>query len=142
MAWVLSGKDAERLFGIKSKSESKYKNQKTFAFGKEFASLLEANRYGELLMLERAGEISELKTQVPFELIPAKREPDKKGPRGGIIKGKVIEQAVIYKADFVYKDKSGNTIVEDTKGVKTKDYRLKKKLMLHVHGIRIKEVTE
>ena len=142
MAWILSGKDAERLFGIKAKKEPKYKNQKVVAFGKEFDSQLEANRYGELLMMERAGEISKLQTQVPFELIPAKREPDKKGPRGGVIKGNVIERAVIYKADFVYKDKHGNKVVEDTKGVKTKDYRLKKKLMLHVHGIRIKEVTE
>lgn len=142
MAWILSEKDAERLFGIKKNKEPKYKNQKVVAFDKEFPSILEANRYGELLMLQKAGEITDLKTQVPFVLIPEKREPAIVGRRGGIKKGKLIERGIIYVADFVYKDKYGNKVVEDTKGVKTKDYKLKRKLMLHVHGIRIKEVTE
>ena len=64
------------------------------------------------------------------------------GPRGGVKPGKVIERAVCYVADFVYKDTEGNTVVEDTKGVKTPDYTIKRKLMLYIHKIRIKEVTE
>lgn len=121
---------------------NKYKNQKVTYMGIEFDSLLEANRYGELVLMQRAGEISELRRQVEYELIPSQREPDTVGPRGGIKKGKVIERAVCYVADFVYKDKHGNTVVEDTKGVKTPDYTIKRKLMLWIHKIRIKEITE
>ena len=122
--------------------KSKYKNQKVTYMGIEFDSQLEANRYGELVLMQRAGEISELRRQVEYELIPSQREPDTVGPRGGIKPGKVIERAVYYIADFVYKDKQGNTVVEDTKGVKTPDYTIKRKLMLWIHKIRIKEVTE
>ena len=100
------------------------------------------NRYGELVLMQRAGEISELRRQVEYELIPSQREPDTVGPRGGRKPGKVIERAVYYIADFVYKDKQGNTVVEDTKGVKTPDYTIKRKLMLWIHKIQIKEVTE
>ena len=123
-------------------AETKYKNQKVTYMGIEFDSQLEANRYGELVLMQRAGEITDLCRQVEYELIPSQREPDTVGPRGGIKKGKVIERAVCYVADFVYKDKHGNTVVEDTKGVKTPDYTIKRKLMLWVHKIRIKEVTE
>ena len=80
--------------------------------------------------MQRSGLISNLREQVPFELIPNQRGPD----------GKVIERALIYKADFVYTDTDGSTIVEDTKGFRTKEYIIKRKLMLFVHGIRIKEV--
>ncbi len=121
---------------------NKYKNQKVLYMGIEFDSQLEANRYGELVLMQRAGEISELRRQVEYELIPSQREPDTVGPRGGIKKGKVIERAVCYIADFVYKDKQGNTVVEDTKGVITPDYTIKRKLMLWIHKIRITEVTE
>lgn len=55
------------------------------------------------------------------------------------IGAKIVERAVKYKADFVYKE-NGETVVEDTKGVKTKDYIIKRKLMLWVHGISIREV--
>ena len=73
-------------------------------------------------------------------LIPAQREPDIIGPKGGRKPGKLLEHEVSYIADFVYKDKDGNQIVEDTKGFKTKDYELKRKMMLYFHGIRIREV--
>jgi hypothetical protein len=76
---------------------------------------------------------------VEFELIPAQREPDRVGVRGGKIKGKTIEQAVKYVADFVYTE-NGKRVVEDTKGFRTKDYIIKRKLMLWVHGIKIREV--
>lgn len=122
--------------------DNKYKNQKVVFMGIEFDSQLEANRYADLVLMQRAGEISELRRQVEYELIPSQREPDTVGPRGGVKPGKVIERAVYYIADFVYKDKQGNTVVEDTKGVKTPDYTIKRKLMLWIHKIRIKEITE
>ena len=91
-------------------------------------------------ILEKAGAISDLRTQVKFVLIPAQREPDTVGVRGGVKKGKVIEREVDYIADFVYKNSSGDTVVEDTKGFRTKDYVLKRKMMLFFHGIRIVEI--
>jgi hypothetical protein len=108
-----------------------------------FDSRREARRYTELKSLERAGKIKDLNMQVPFELIPAQRESDTIGKRGGKIKGKVLERAIVYKADFTYYELVDDTwkyVVEDVKGVKTKDYILKRKMMLFFHGIRIKEV--
>lgn len=123
-------------------STNKYYARKVEVDGITFDSHKEANRYQELKILERAGEITDLQMQVPFELIPAQREPDTYGVRGGVRRGKVIEHSVVYYADFVYKDKHGNTVVEDTKSkyTKTKDYKIKRKLMLYFFGIRIKEV--
>lgn len=121
-------------------TQNKYGNRKVTYLGIEFDSMKEANRYAALLMLQRAGEISELKTQVPFELVPAQFEPDTVGPRGGIRRGACIEKAVSYVADFVYKDKQGQTVVEDTKGFRTADYIIKRKLMLYVHKIKILEI--
>ena len=92
------------------------------------------------MLLERAKEIKDLKRQVKFELVPTQREPDAIGKRGGIHKGKVIENGVNYIADFVYTDcRSGEIVVEDSKGMRTKDYIIKRKLMLWIHGIRILE---
>jgi hypothetical protein len=119
---------------------SKYGSKKVEVDGITFDSKKEAKRYQELRLLEKAGEISYLAMQVKFVLIPTQREPDTIGARGGIHKGKVIEKECAYIADFVYIDKEGNTCVEDTKGFKTKDYIIKRKLMLRVHNIRIKEV--
>lgn len=105
-----------------------------------FDSKKEARRYQELLLMQRAGKISGLQRQVAFELIPAQREPDQSGPRGGVIRGKTIERPVKYVADFVYFDRStGEKVIEDTKGVKTPEYIIKRKLMLYLKGYRIKE---
>ena len=120
-------------------TKNKYGNRKIVHGGESFDSQKEYRRYCELLLLQRAGAITELQRQVPFELIPAQREPDTVGKRGGAIKGKVIEKAVNYFADFVY-TQDGKTVVEDTKGVKTKDYIIKRKLMLYVYNIKIREV--
>ena len=91
-------------------------------------------------MLERVGEIKDLKRQVKFELVPTQREPDTIGKRGGIHKGKVIESGINYVADFVYTDcRSGEQVVEDAKGMRTEKYIIKRKLMLWIHGIRILE---
>ena len=120
---------------MKNKDHSK----KITRNGITFDSLKEYRRFCELSLLEKAGAITDLKRQVEFVLIPAQREPDTKGVRGGIIKGKVIEHKCSYVADFVYTE-NGKTIVEDTKGFRTKDYILKRKMMLYFHGIRIREI--
>lgn len=120
-------------------SRSKYRSKKITVNGITYDSKKEMRRHLELLEMERKGEIKDLRRQVKFVLIPAKREPDTIGPRGGVKKGKLLEHECSYVADFVY-ETNGERIVEDTKGFRTKDYILKRKLMLWVHGIRIKEV--
>ena len=93
-----------------------------------FDSIKEYRRFCELSLLERAGEITGLERQTPFELIPTQR-----------INGKVVERACTYKADFTYYLTDGTWVVEDTKGYKTPEYKIKRKLLLRVYGIRIKE---
>ena len=115
----------------------KYGNKKVIVDGITFDSKREANRYCELKLLKKAGKISKLELQKEFVLIP----PQYEKLEGRKTIGKCLERAVKYKADFVYVDnESGKKIVEDTKGMRTKDYIIKRKLMLYVHGIRIKEV--
>ena len=118
---------------------SKYHSQKVVADGEVFDSRKECRRCQELKLLEKAGEITDLRRQVPFEIIPDQREPDRIGPRGGRKKGRIIERKAVYIADFVYNDRSGQEVVEDCKGMRTKDYIIKRKLMLYKFGIRIKE---
>jgi hypothetical protein len=125
--------------------KSKYYNVKTrTSDGLVFDSTKEARRWEQLLILQKAGKITELRRQVPYELLPNQYESYPRYSKTGkrIKDGhRLIERKVEYVADFVYTDaERGETIVEDTKGVKTKDYILKRKLMLLVHGIRIKEV--
>lgn len=110
---------------------SKYGAKKVTYDGKTFDSQKEAQRYAELRLLERGKVISDLRWQVKFDLLPVQKGAD----------GKVIERAVSYVADFTYVDKrTGEFIVEDAKGMKTKEYILKRKMMLYFHGIRIMEV--
>lgn len=110
---------------------NKYGARKISLGGMTFDSEKEFNRWSELSLLQRGKEITDLKRQERFELIPAQYDEA----------GRLIERPVHYVADFVYIDKrSGETVVEDTKGFKTKDYIIKRKLMLHVHKIRIREV--
>ena len=90
--------------------------------GQVFDSVKEYHRWGCLRLLERAGKITDLKRQVKFELIP-KQEG---------------ERACYYIADFTYME-NGELVVEDCKGFKTDVYKIKKKLMLMEHGIRIRE---
>ena len=118
---------------------NKYHAQKCCVGGEVFDSKKEMRRYQELIILEKAGEISELKRQVKYLLIPAQRETVMK--KGVPKPGKVIEREVAYRADFVYYDnKTKEVVVEDSKGMKTTDYVIKRKLMLYVHGIRVREV--
>lgn len=110
---------------------NKYHARKVTVDGIAFDSVKEANRWCELKLLEKAGEIYDLQRQVPFIVIPVQKDE----------KGKVIEREVKYIADFVYKEKGTmRRTVEDAKGVRTKEYILKRKLMLYRNGIRIKEV--
>lgn len=124
---------------------SKYYNIKTRALdGTVFDSHKEARRWDELLLLQRAGKITELRRQVEYDLIPAQYEAYERYGKGGqrLKDGvRLLERKVCYVADFVYTDvETGENIVEDAKGVRTKDYILKRKLMLAVHSIRIREV--
>ena len=123
---------------------NKYNAKKVSVDGIEFDSKKEARRYQELLLLQKAGEIYMLERQKVYELLPAQREPDAVGKRGGVIKGKLLERAVEYVADFVYTDKNGKTVVEDVKGFREGGayavFVLKRKLMLYRYGIKIIEV--
>ena len=119
--------------------KSKYHSRKIERDGMTFDSIKEWRRWVELSLLEKAGTITGLERQVKFVLIPAQREPDTIGKRGGVKKGKTIEKECAYIADFVYHE-NGEKVVEDVKGFKTKDYILKRKMMLYFHGIRIREV--
>ena len=99
----------------------KYLNRKTTVDGITFDSAKEARRYGELKLLERAGQITGLEIQPSFRL--------------------VVNNCLIctYRADFTYQDAAKARIVEDCKGYATPVYKLKKKLMLAVHGVQILE---
>lgn len=108
--------------------QNKYNARKVTLCGETFDSQRECNRYCELAMLQKAGAISGLQRQVRYELIPAQK-----------IGGKTVERATAYIADFVY-DEDGRTVVEDVKGVRTPEYKIKRKLMLWRNGIRVREV--
>ena len=123
--------------------KSKYNSRKITRDGITFDSVKEYRRWYELFLLEKAGQITELQRQVKYVLIPAQQETyhrysEKTGKRltDGV---RTLEQECSYIADFVYK-LNGETIVEDTKGFRTPDYIIKRKLMLFIHKIRIKEV--
>ena len=121
------------------RAKSKYHNRKITRDGVTFDSRKEFRRYEELQLLQQAGEIANLRRQVKFVLIPTQREPSKIGTRGGVKQGKLLERECAYIADFVYTE-NGKIVVEDTKGLRTKDYIIKRKLMLYVHNIRVREV--
>ena len=126
-------------------SGNKYNARKIVIDGQEFDSRKEANRWQELRMLQRAGVISDLRRQVKFVLIPAQYEDSTEVYQRGANKGKpkrgkLLEHECAYIADFVYRVvETDRTAVEDTKGFRTKDYIIKRKLMLYLKGYRIKE---
>ena len=100
---------------------SKYRAKPVFVEGRRYASQREYKRFWELEQLEKAGKISDLRFQVAFSI-------DIFGVH-----------VCTYKADYVYVQ-DGHEVVVDAKGVRTKEYKLKKKLMWAVHGIVIQEV--
>ena len=116
---------------------SKYHSRKVTINGITFDSGREARRYRELELLQRAGQISDLRLQVPFELIPAQYAPSEqlitRGPHKGEPKrGRCIERACTYIADFVYIE-GGKLIAEDAKGMRTKEYIIKRKLFRYLY---------
>lgn len=119
---------------------NKYHAYKCKVGDEVFNSRKELHRYEELCLLEKTGHIKNLRREVKYILIPAQREVIWKNGRPK--QGKVIERECSYIADFVYEE-NGQTVVEDVKGgnaTKTDKYIIKRKLMLYVHGIRIREV--
>jgi hypothetical protein len=119
---------------------SKYRAKKTVIDGICFDSKKEATRYMFLRDSLKRGDISDLQMQVKYVLIPAQYEHDRTGKVCGKIKGRLLERECSYYADFQYRDKDGNLIVEDVKGMRLPAYKIKRKMMLYFHGIRITEV--
>lgn len=128
-----------RMFHVKQRHGSKYGARRCVVAGIGFDSKKEARRYLVLRDRERAGEISGLELQRKFVLIPAQRGPSTYTKTGKERPGKVLEREVAYVADFCYEE-AGELVVEDTKGVRTPEYVIKRKLMLWVHGIAIREI--
>lgn len=100
--------------------KAKYGNKKVVIDGIKFDSKREAQRYGALQLMLKAGLISNLRLQVPYQIT---------------VNGKKVCR---YVADFVYSE-NGKEVVEDVKGMKTPVYNLKKKLMEAVFGVVIFE---
>ncbi len=107
----------------------KYRNVPTTVGNEKFHSKREADRYGDLQILERSGVIGELRRQVKYLLIPRQNDAN----------GKCLFRAVTYTADFVYVE-AGKTVVEDAKGYPNDRWPMKKALMFWVHGILVREV--
>jgi hypothetical protein len=102
----------------------KYRNKPTVSAGIKFDSKKEAQRHQQLLLLERNGELRNLRLQVSYNLV---------------VEGKLIAK---YRADFVYEELRKGVwlpVVEDVKGVRTPVYRLKKILLRAIYGIEIRE---
>lgn len=109
------------------RSRNKYRNNPIIIDGIRFDSTKEGHRWCELQTLQKAGVISDLQRQVAYELQPA-----------FYFQGKKI-RPIQYVADFVYNE-GNERIVEDVKGVKTQEYKMKKKMMQYIYGIDIHEV--
>lgn len=109
---------------------NKFGNKTKVVDGINFQSIREAERYKQLKIAEKCGAIKNLEMQKKFVLLPAQ-----------YIDKKCVEKSVSYYADFYYYDTYLNEYVcEDVKGVKTKEYILKRKMMLYFYKIRIVEV--
>lgn len=108
--------------------QNKYRNKKVQYDEMTFDSKKEYSYYLKYKLMEQAGEIKDLKMQVPFTLIETFKLQDK------------TYRKTIYKADFTFIDKEGKYHVIDVKGIRTDVYKLKKKLMAWKYGIEIEEV--
>lgn len=152
----------------------------TFIMG--FDSVSEYRRWKDLRRMEQAGTISDLRRQVPYELVPQQFEMEQTGTKKRkvyfinahqfyrkydavrhakdngfkvsdiavveeevpVLKKRIIENALVYTADFVYIDEDGNEVVEDVKSDytrKEKDYVIRRKLMLFLKHIKIREIV-
>lgn len=104
--------------------QNKYSARKTVCgSGHTHDSRREAVRCNELHLMQRAGEISDLRVQVAYDLIPSMKYEDMPN-----------ERSVKYIADFVY-TKDGKTIIEDTKGMQTPAYIIKRKLLKKLYCV-------
>lgn len=110
---------------MKQVLRSKYNAQPTTVDSIRFASKAEARRYAELKLLERIGDVTELKCHPRFPMVV-----------NGV-------KVCVYEADFSYRDRAGVLVVEDVKSrpTMTPQYKLKKNLLLALHGIAVREVT-
>ena len=122
----------------KSDKPGKYHSRKCTATLPEsgrqisFDSEREARRFGELRMLLRCGQIRDLRLQVNFTLQEGYTTADGERVR-----------PIVYRADFTYRERTGDgwcPVVEDVKGVRTKEYNMKRKMMLEKFGVKIREV--
>ena len=121
--------------------KAKYGSKKVTYDGIEFDSKKEMYRYITLKIKQADGLISDLRLQVPFEIIPAVYEEETVQLKTKVkTVSKCVQRAALYVADFVYKDKDGQKVVEDAKGFRNAEYLLKKKMMRAFLGITIKEV--
>lgn len=116
------------MISVKLETQNKYKNSCVEYDGIKFDSIKEKGRYVTLKRMEENGEITDLKCQVRFKLLPSQKR-----------NGKIIEHPTSYIADFTY-IKNGEYVVEDVKGMATPAYILKRKMMLFFHDIKIKEI--
>lgn len=108
---------------------NKYRNKKIIVDNIKFDSNLEAERYRQLKLLQRAKQISNLKLQVPFIL------------QEGFKKNGKTHRKIEYIADFVYEE-NGQTVVEDTKGMKTEAFKIKQKLFEYKYpDLNLKIIT-
>lgn len=112
---------------VRWRSYNKYGNKKCIYQGIVFDSKKECDHFIYLQYLEKAGEITDLQRQVRFELQPSFKH-----------NGKTI-RSITYVADFTFKDKDGLMHIQDTKGIKTEVYKIKKKMM-QFKGYEIEEV--
>jgi hypothetical protein len=121
----------EQAYALRSerKGKNKFGAHKVESCGQKFDSKAEYRRWCQLQTLLKGRAITELQRQVPFTLVPNQVAPDGTKLRG-----------VTYIADMTYRDHAGALVVEDVKGVETGEYRIKKKLMLQVHGIWVREI--
>ena len=110
------------------RGHQKYNNHKVLADGASFDSRAEYRHWQLLLWQAKAGELSHLRRQVVYELAPAVVLKGRKRP------------PLRYIADFVFTDKAGREVVQDVKGAVTDAYRIKRHLMMAVHGIEVQEV--
>lgn len=136
----LLAQQRERALNAKKQPQSgkqnKYRNQPTERIAEggktlKFQSKLEARRYDELMLMLKAGQISDLKLQPQYTLQEAYTTPE-----GNRIR------AIRYDADFSYIDADGKTVVEDAKSnaTRTRVYSMKRKLLHERFGITIVEI--
>lgn len=112
---------------------SKFNAVPTMVAGIKFASKAEANRYRELVLLEKAGEITHLLLQPACLLYVTPLGASRRDPTELIPVG-------TYRGDFQYLTKAGQVVIEDVKGVRTPIYQLKKRIVEALYGIAIVEV--